>query len=245
MASIRREIIVKASADEAWDAIADIGALHTRLVPGFVVATTLEANARVVTFANGAIVREPIVSIDAPARQLVWTSEGGRATHYNAAVQAFAEPAGGARVVWIVDFLPDSLAPQIVAAMDAGMAATQRALDAAASGPPSPMVMRLWRGFAHDDDHADAYEAMLKPELLPGVGKAKGYEKSWLLRREAGAETEFVTLMLWHNLDAIRALAGPDVETAIVPAERRRHLARFDAKSSHYAVAATHARDGG
>ena len=112
-------------------------------------------------------------------------------------MQAFAEPAGGARVVWIVDFLPDSLAPQIAAAMDAGMAAMQRALDAVAKRPPAPMVMRLWRGFAHAGAHADAYEAMLKPELLPGVGKAKGYQRSWLLRREAGAETEFVTLMLW------------------------------------------------
>jgi hypothetical protein len=245
MASIRREIIVKASADEAWAAIADIGALRTRLVPGFVVATRLEAAARVVTFANGATVREPIVSIDAAARRLVWTSEGGRATHYNAAVQAFAEPAGGARVVWIVDVLPDSLAPQLVAAMDAGLAAMQGALDATAAVPPAPMVMRLWRGFAHAGASADAYEAMLKPELLPGVGKAAGYQRSWLLRRDAGTETEFVTLMLWDSLDAIRALAGPDVETAIVPAERRRHLARFDAKSSHYAVDATHARDGG
>ena len=132
MASLRREIVVKASVDEAWEAIADIGALHTRLVPGFVVATRLEANARVVTFANGVTVREPIVSIDAAARRLVWTSEGGRATHYNAALQAFAEPAGGARIVWIVDFLPDALAPALAAAMDAGMAAMQRALDAVA-----------------------------------------------------------------------------------------------------------------
>jgi heme-degrading monooxygenase HmoA len=244
MASLRREIVVKTSADEAWDAIADIGALHTRLVPGFVVATTLEANARVVTFASGATVREPIVACDAAARRLAWTSEGGRASHYNAAVQAFAEPAGGARIVWIVDFLPDSLAPELGAAMEAGMAAMQRALDAAASKPPAPMVMRLWRGLAHAGA-ADAYEAMLKPELLPGVGKAKGYERSWLLRREAGAETEFVTLMLWDSLDAIRALSGPDVETAIVPVERRQHLASYDAKSSHYAVVATHERDGG
>jgi hypothetical protein len=244
MASLRREIVVKASLDEAWDAIADIGALHTRLVPGFVVATKLETNARVVTFANGATVREAIIALDAAARRLAWTTEGGRATHYNAAVQAFAEPAGGARIVWIVDFLPDALAPRVGAAMDAGMAAMQGALDAVAKSPPAPMVMRLWRGFAHAGA-ADAYEAMLKPELLPGVGKAKGYQRSWLLRREAGAETEFVTLMLWDCLDAIRALAGPDIETAIVPAERRRHLARYDAKSSHYVVAATHERDGG
>jgi heme-degrading monooxygenase HmoA len=244
MASLCREIVVKASVEEAWEAIADVGALHTRLVPGFVVATGLEANARVVTFANGVIVREPIVAIDAAARRLVWTSEGGRAAHYNAALQAFAEPAGGAHIVWIVDFLPDALAPALAAAMDAGMAAMQRALDAVAKSPPAPMVMRLWRGFAHAGA-ADAYEAMLKPELLPGIGKARGYERSWLLRRAAETETEFVTMMLWDSLDAIRALAGPDAETAIVPAERRQHLARYDAKSSHYLVAATHQRDGG
>jgi hypothetical protein len=244
MASLRREIVVKASADEAWEAIADVGALHTRLVPGFVVATRLEGGARIVTFASGATAREPIVACDAAARRLAWTAEGGRATHYNAALRAFAEPAGGARIVWIVDVLPDALVPQIGAAMDAGMAAMKPTLDALAK-TPTPMVVRLWRGFAHAGVHADAYEAMLKPELLPGVGNANGYQRSWLLRREAEAETEFVTLMLWDRLDAIRALAGPDHETAIVPAERRQHLARYDAKASHYIVAATHRREGG
>lgn len=245
MATLRREIVVRASVDQVWEAIADVGALHTRLVPGFVVATKLEPGARVVTFANGVTLREPIVSLDAAARRLVWTSEGGRTTHYNASAQVFAEPAGGARVVWVVDFLPDGVAPQLAAAMDAGAAAMQAALDAAATAPPTPMILRLWRGFAYAGAHADAYEAMLKPELLPGVAKARGYEQSWLLRRDAGAETEFVTLMLWDSLDAIRALAGPDYETAIVPAERRQHLARYDARSSHYAVAAAHHRDPG
>ena len=245
MGSLRREIVVRASVDEAWDAIADIGALHTRLVPGFVVATRLEPGARIVTFADGSIVREPIVALDAATRRLAWTAEGGRTTHYNASAQAFAEPAGGARIVWTADFLPDDLAPQLGAAMDAGMAAMQTALDAVAKSPPAPMVLRLWRGFAYAGAPADAYEAMLKPELLPGVGRAKGYERSWLLRREAGPETEFVTLMLWDSLDAIRALAGPDYEAAIVPAERRRHLARYDDRASHYAVAATHRREVG
>jgi heme-degrading monooxygenase HmoA len=244
MASLRRDILVRASVEEAWAAIADIGALATRLVPGFVVATRLEPDARVVTFANGVTLREPIVALDATARRLVWTSEGGRATHYNAAAQAFAEPAGGARIVWTVDFLPDSLAPEIAKAMDAGAAAMTGALDRAAAETPAPMIARLWRGVAYAGA-ADAYESMLKPELLPGVGRAAGYERSWLLRREAGAETEFITLMLWRSLDAIRALTGPDLETAIVPEERRRHLARYDAKSSHYTVAATHRRDAG
>ena len=92
MASIQKEIVVKASAEAAWDAIADIGALHTRLVPGFVVDTRLEPGARVVTFGNGVIQREPIVTLDAAARRLVWSAEGGRTTHYNAAAQVFAHP---------------------------------------------------------------------------------------------------------------------------------------------------------
>ncbi|THD42452.1 MAG: SRPBCC family protein [Bradyrhizobium sp.] len=135
MGSLRHEITVRASADEAWEAIADVGALHTRLVPGFVVATKLEGDARIVTFANGMIAREPIVASDAVARRLVWTSEGGRATHYNAAVQALPEPAGGARIIWTVDFLPDALEPQLSAAMNAGMKAMQGALDKAAKKP--------------------------------------------------------------------------------------------------------------
>jgi heme-degrading monooxygenase HmoA len=233
MASLRREIVTRACADEAWDAIADVGAPHARFVPGFVVA-----------LADGATSRESMVALDAAARRLVWSSEDGRATHYNASAQVFAEPAGGARVVWIADFLPDSLTPAIAAAMDAGAAAMQAALDGAARAAPRPMILRLWRGVAKPGA-ADAYEAMLKPELLPGVGRAQGYEQSWLLRRAAGAETEFVTLMLWRSLDAIRALTGPDCETAIVPEERRKHLARYDARSSHYQVAATHRREWG
>ena len=84
-------------------------------------------------------------------------------------MQAFAEPAGGARIVWTVDVLPDALAPDMAAAMAAGAAAMKGALDRVAAQAPAPMVARLWRGFAKPGA-ADAYEAMLKPELLPGVG---------------------------------------------------------------------------
>ncbi len=59
MASIRKEITTSASPDQAWDALRDVGALHTRLVPGFVVDTKIEPGARVVTFFNGIVVREP------------------------------------------------------------------------------------------------------------------------------------------------------------------------------------------
>ncbi len=106
------------------------------------------------------------------------------------------------------------------------------------------MIARIWHGYTRPE-HADAYESMLKPELLPGIGKVKGYRGSYLLRRNAGAEIEFVTIMLWDSIDAIRAVTGPDYETAVIPEERRKYLSRYDPKSLHYEIAATHALVGG
>ena len=129
MASIRKEIVTRARPAEVWDAVRDIGALHTRLVPGFVIATRLEPGARVVTFANGSTVREPIVTIDEQDRRLVWSAVGGSLTHYNASAQVVAEPDGSSRVVWIADLLPDEAARSVEGMMDAGMAAMKAALD--------------------------------------------------------------------------------------------------------------------
>ena len=100
------------------------------------------------------------------------------------------------------------------------------------------MIARIWYGYTKPE-HADAYEAMLKPELLPGISKVKGYKGSYLLRRGAGDEVEFITIMLWDSIDAIRAVAGADYETAVVPEERRKYLAHYDAKSKHYEIAST------
>jgi hypothetical protein len=129
MATVRREIVTQASLDEVWAAIRDVGALHTRLVPGFVIDTRLEGDVRIVTFANGMVVREPIVTIDEQARRLVWSAEGGVTKHYNASVQVMPGGDGASRVVWIADFLPDGAAPAIASAIAAGMAAMQRTLD--------------------------------------------------------------------------------------------------------------------
>ncbi len=101
------------------------------------------------------------------------------------------------------------------------------------------MIARVWHGYTKPE-HADAYEAMLKPELLPGIGKVKGYHSSYLLRRAVGDEIEFVTIMLWDSVDAIRAVAGPDYETAVIPEERHKYLAHYEAKSAHYEVVSTH-----
>ena len=101
------------------------------------------------------------------------------------------------------------------------------------------MIARIWHGSTKPAD-ADVYEAMLKPELLPGIGKVKGYRASYLLRRDQGAEVEFVTIMLWDSLDAIRALAGEDYEASVIPEERRKYLSRHDAKAAHYQIVSTH-----
>jgi heme-degrading monooxygenase HmoA len=101
------------------------------------------------------------------------------------------------------------------------------------------VIARIWHGYTKPE-HAAAYEAQLKPELLPGLGSVKGYRGSYLLRRDAGAEVEFITIILWESIDAVRAVAGPDYERAVIPEERRQYLARYDAKAAHYEVASTH-----
>jgi hypothetical protein len=82
-------------------------------VPGFVVDTRLEPDARVVTFGNGMVVRELIVDLDDRARRLAWSARGGRLSHHNASVQVFAESNGRCRLVWIADLLPNELAGDI------------------------------------------------------------------------------------------------------------------------------------
>ncbi len=129
MASVRKEIVTAARSGDVWEAIRDVGSLHTRLVPGFVRDTKLEGTVRIVTFSDGIAVREPIVTIDDQTMRLVWSAEGGATKHYNASVQVSENDGGSSKVVWIADFLPDSLTPAISAAMDAGMAVMKETLD--------------------------------------------------------------------------------------------------------------------
>jgi carbon monoxide dehydrogenase subunit G len=129
MATIRKQITVKATVEQVWDAMRDIGALHTRLVPGFVVDTKAEPGARVVTFANGRVVRERIVTIDDDSRRLVWSATGDLLTHHNGSAQVLADPDGRTRIVWIADLLPDSVAGAIDQMMEDGMTAMRTALD--------------------------------------------------------------------------------------------------------------------
>ncbi len=136
MATIRKEFITTASVDAAWDAMRDVGALHTRLVPGFVTNTTLEGgtdagdkpHARIVTFANGITIREPIITIDDGTKRVVWSAESANTTHYNSSVTAIASDSG-TRVIWTSDFLPDTAAATIDIAMTMGSRIMKRTLD--------------------------------------------------------------------------------------------------------------------
>ena len=129
MASIRREVHIDVSPEAAWDALRDIGALHTRLVPGFVTDVKLEEGARIVTFGNGLVARELIVDIDDDARRIAWSVVGGRMTHHNASAQVFPEGPNGCRFVWIADLLPNEVAPAITAMIEQGIAVIKQTLE--------------------------------------------------------------------------------------------------------------------
>ena len=129
MATIRKEIVIRASPEAVWDAVRDVFAVHERLVPGVLVDCRKEGGARVVTFANGLVARELIVDVDDEARRFCWAAVGGRLTHHNASMQVFSDGPGRTRLVWIADLLPDSLAPDIRGLMEMGSASIQKTLE--------------------------------------------------------------------------------------------------------------------
>jgi carbon monoxide dehydrogenase subunit G len=132
MASIRREISINAPPEHLWSAVRDVGALHTRLVPGFVIDTKLEDGARMVTFGNGSVARELIVDVDDDACRIAWAVVGTRMTHHNASLQVFAEN-GRTRAVWIADLLPHEIAPQIAGMIEQGLSVMKRTMEGSAA----------------------------------------------------------------------------------------------------------------
>jgi uncharacterized membrane protein len=91
---VRREIEVDVPIDEVWDAVRDFGALHERVASGFATETRVEGGDRVVTFFNGAVFRERLISSDDEGHRLAWTIVDGPWTHHNGSVELFADPAG-------------------------------------------------------------------------------------------------------------------------------------------------------
>lgn len=101
------------------------------------------------------------------------------------------------------------------------------------------MIVRIWHGWT-TPANADVYEGLLKEEIFVGIHgrQIRGFKGIELLRRNAGAEVEFVTIMDFDTLDAVREFAGEDYEVAVVPPKARAVLAHFDARSEHYEVRA-------
>ena len=129
MASIYKDIPIDAHPDTVWDAVRDFGAVHQRLNPGFVVDCRLDGKARIVTFHNGNVVREDFVDCDDARRRLAYAITGReRVSHYNGSVQVLGDGDGRSRIVWIVDVLPNEIAPYISEQMDLAAVAMQKTL---------------------------------------------------------------------------------------------------------------------
>jgi carbon monoxide dehydrogenase subunit G len=135
MASIRKEFVVRSASAQVWAALRDFGAVDRKLAAGFVTACTLEEDGavRLVTFANGMQVRERLVALDDAQRRIVYTAQGGRATHHNASAQVIDAGDGTTRFVWITDLLPDAVAPAVEGMMDAGVKAMRATLEGQAA----------------------------------------------------------------------------------------------------------------
>ena len=129
MASIRKERTIEASPEQVWDALRDWGALHERLVPGFVVDTRLDGEDRMVTFFNGVTVRERLISSSDDDRRLVWSIVEGPYAHHNGAAQVLANDDGTARFVWVADLLPDELGPPTDESMERGIETVKKTLE--------------------------------------------------------------------------------------------------------------------
>lgn len=99
------------------------------------------------------------------------------------------------------------------------------------------MISRIWHGWT-TPQNADIYEALLKEEIFVGIRERniRGFINIQLLRREIGAEVEFVTIMTFDSLDAVKEFAGEDYEAAVVPPKARQVLSHFDQRSQHYEI---------
>jgi len=134
MASIRRELELSATADGVWDALADFGAVHKRVAPGFLKDAKLEGESRVVTFANGAVFREHLVDLDHVRRRLVYAIAEPPFLTYHGIVEV--EPVGedSCRLVWIVDMLPNEVGGRVAQQMDIAIGAMKSALRGKSTG---------------------------------------------------------------------------------------------------------------
>jgi polyketide cyclase/dehydrase/lipid transport protein len=126
MASIYKDISLDARPEDVWAAVRDYGAVHHRVAPGFVTDCKLDGDSRIVTFANGNVAQELLVTMDDARMRLVYAVVSPRVKRHSASIQIFAEGDNRSRMVWITDVLPNEIAPYIDGQMNLGAAAMQQ-----------------------------------------------------------------------------------------------------------------------
>ncbi len=126
MASIYKDIPLDARPDDVWTAVRDYGAVHRRVAPGFVTDCKLDGDSRIVTFANGNVARELLVTIDDARQRLVYAAVSERVKQHSASIQILADGDSRSRMIWISDVLPNEIAPHLDGQMDLGALAMQK-----------------------------------------------------------------------------------------------------------------------
>ncbi|HZQ02054.1 MAG TPA: SRPBCC family protein [Reyranella sp.] len=121
MATNRREVQLDAPAAQVWDAVRDFSRVHVRVAPGFLIKNEMDQGDRVLTFYNGVVARERLVTSDDERMRLAYTAVGGRTTHHNGVIEILPDGAAKCRLVWTIDLLPNELAAAIGGMMDYAM----------------------------------------------------------------------------------------------------------------------------
>jgi hypothetical protein len=136
MACIYKEIVVDSRPERVWAAVRDVGAVHLRLVPGYAVDACLDGDFRILTMANGAVVRELILDIDDERRRVAYAviETPMPLVYHHASFQVLPEGDDRTRLIWITDALPNGLADEIRIRVDRGAIVIKQTLEEASSG---------------------------------------------------------------------------------------------------------------
>ena len=99
------------------------------------------------------------------------------------------------------------------------------------------MIARIWHGWT-TLENVGIYEYLLKNEVFPSIEnkKVKGYKKISLLKRILKNEVDFITIMIFDNLSAVKEFAGDEYEKSYVPQKAQKVLLRHDKSSQHYEI---------
>src|SRR4051794_6760244 len=99
MATVTSEATLSTGADRAWALLRAVGAAE-QAFPGVLTGCRLDGEVRTVTFANGMVVRERIVSIDETRQRIAYAVIEGLFSHHSASMQMIPDGPERSRFVW-------------------------------------------------------------------------------------------------------------------------------------------------